>query len=310
MTEYLSKKLRGELGSILTLLDERLNKIKVSNNMSNEGNENYGLLTKCREITQAYDQTKPKLRVIQHLACSGGTLISKCIGAQANVHILSEAHPTSNLAIRDTPSFSPTDLAALTKYAHVPDVNDLLEKVFYKNVMEINQHIDDRGGTLVVRYHTHTDYHVGEGSVEVSSFDTMFSSRCELLSVLTIRNPIDAYSSLKTNGWIHFSPPTFDKYCKRYLQHLNHLENSSVFRYEDFVDNPLSTMMRICQALDITYDESFIDTFSLIKLTGDSGRKSSVISKRDRRADKELLSEVSKSENFNKICELGWYESN
>ena len=77
MTEYLSKKLRGELGSILNLLDERLNKIKVSDSMSNEGNETSGLLTKCREITQAYDLAKPKLRVIQHLACSGGTLISK-----------------------------------------------------------------------------------------------------------------------------------------------------------------------------------------------------------------------------------------
>ena len=310
MTEYLSKKLKGELGSILTLLDERLNDIKTSDCVTNEINENFSLLTKCREITQAYDQTKPKLRVIQHLACSGGTLISKCIGAQANVHILSEAHPTSNLAIRDTPSFSPTDLAALSKYAHVPNVNDLLTKLYHKNVMEINQHIEERGGSLVVRYHTHSDYHVGEGYAEESTFDAIFSDVCEVLSVLTIRNPIDAYSSLKNNGWIHYTPETFDEYCKRYLQHLKDLDSSSIFRYEDFVDDPQSTMMKICHALEIPFDDRFVDTFGLIKLTGDSGRKSDVISKRDRRVDKELLREVDKSKYFKQICELGWYESN
>lgn len=309
MTEYLSTKLRKELGSILTLLDERLNEIKSSDSVSIDLDENASLLSKCKEITQAYDQRKPKLRAIQHLACSGGTVISKCIGAQANVHILSEAHPTSNLAIRDEPSFSPTDLAALTKYAHVPDINDLLKKLFHRNILEINQYIEDRGGALVVRYHTHSDYHVGEDSVTESSFDSMFSNDCEVLSVLTIRNPIDAFSSLKNNGWIHFSPPTFDEYCKRYLQHLNDLDTSSVFRYEDFVDDPQSTMTKICHALNIPYDESFIDTFSLMKLTGDSGRKSDVISKRDRRVDEALLGEVNESENFNKICELGWYES-
>lgn len=310
MTEYLSKKLKGELGSILTLLDERLNDIKTSDCVANEINENFSLLTKCREITQAYDQTKPKLRVIQHLACSGGTLISKCIGAQANVHILSEAHPTSNLAIRDTPSFSPTDLAALSKYAHVPNVNELLTKLYHKNVMEINQHIEERGGSLVVRYHTHSDYHVGEGYAEESTFDAIFSDVCEVLSVLTIRNPIDAYSSLKNNGWIHYTPETFDEYCKRYLQHLKDLDSSSIFRYEDFVDDPQSTMMKICHALEIPFDDRFVDTFGLIKLTGDSGRKSDVISKRDRRVDKELLREVDKSKYFKQICELGWYESN
>ena len=291
------------------MLDERLDNIKTSDSVNSEVEENTSLLSQCRELTQAYEQTKPTLRVVQHLACSGGTVISKCIGAQANVHILSEAHPNSNLAIREIPSFSPTDLAALSKYAKAPDVGYLLNEIFRDNVIRINQHIEERGGALVVRYHTHSDYHVGNNTVQQSLLDELFRNECEVMSVLTVRNPIDAYFSLKKNGWIHFTPVTFDEYCRRYLKHLTDLSHSSIFRYEDFVDAPQATMMKICQVLDIPYDDSFIDTFSLIKLTGDSGRKSDVISKRERRVDKELLSEARESKNFNKICELGWYES-
>ncbi len=42
------------------------------------------LLARCDSICDKYESRKPTIRVIHHLACSGGTLFSKCISAMPN----------------------------------------------------------------------------------------------------------------------------------------------------------------------------------------------------------------------------------
>ena len=49
-----------------------------------------------------------KLRTIHHLACSGGTVISKAVQAMANTLVISEIHP-DELFYRFNP-FDPTQL--------------------------------------------------------------------------------------------------------------------------------------------------------------------------------------------------------
>jgi hypothetical protein len=78
---------------------------KYSTNSLDFTNAN-SLLDKCEQVTNSYKKPKPVIRVIHHLACSGGTLISKCISAMPNVYLLSEAHPFSDLHLgRETPIF-------------------------------------------------------------------------------------------------------------------------------------------------------------------------------------------------------------
>ena len=57
------------------------------------------LLARCDHVAEKYEATKPVIRIIHHLACSGGTLISKCISAMPNVYLLSEVHPFTDLGI-------------------------------------------------------------------------------------------------------------------------------------------------------------------------------------------------------------------
>ena len=87
-----------------------------------------GLLGRC--ANELNENAKPKLRIIHHLACSGGTLISKCLSALPNVYLLSEVHPHTSLALDvNKPRYSPTDISSLAKYANIPFANELADKI-------------------------------------------------------------------------------------------------------------------------------------------------------------------------------------
>ena len=53
-----------------------------------------------------------KLRIINHWACSGGTIISKCIASFPNIVFLSEVHPYAYLRLSNTNErdYLPTDI--------------------------------------------------------------------------------------------------------------------------------------------------------------------------------------------------------
>jgi len=267
------------------------------------------LIEYCENLSSINKSKKPYIRVVHHLACSGGTIFSKCIAALPNVYLLSEANPFSPIVNKDSPSFSPTDIPSLAKFAAVPEIETLSNSIFKNNVAEINNYIESIGGRLVVRYHTHTDYNTSKNLPDENHFDKLFSQTCNVLSVLTIRNPLDAYTSLKKNGWVHFKPQTFEEYCRRYLLHLSHFKKENIYRYEDFVEDPKDLIEQAARKLELSFDESFLDIFAQFNLTGDSGRKSDFISARESRVDEDLLREASQSESYKKICELGWYQS-
>jgi len=51
------------------------------------------------------------IRVLHHWACSGGTVISRCIASQPQVVLLSEVHPLAYLRVAQAyPYYFPTDL--------------------------------------------------------------------------------------------------------------------------------------------------------------------------------------------------------
>ena len=56
-----------------------------------------------------------------------------------------------------------------------------------------------------------------------------------------------------------------------------------MFRYEDFVATPDAELQRICAALGLAFDPGFRETLPTIRLSGDSGRSSSLIAERPRR---------------------------
>lgn len=252
---------------------------------------------------------KPKLRVIQHFACSGGTIISKCLRSMPNAFLLSELHPTTRLHLVDQPPYSPRDIASQALYGDLPGIDDVNTRAFISQLLDTNEHVYNFGGDLVIRDHTHADFCVGDVTENGSALFKIIPDSVLTLRVATIRNPIDAYLSLKSNGWIHFSPSHFDEYCRRFLKFLESYDNNNIFKYESFVSDPCGFMKAVCCALDIAYSDIFLECFKFYRVSGDSGRSSDVIEKRPRRPlSNEYLKEIESSPHMKTVNELYGYD--
>jgi hypothetical protein len=95
-----------------------------------------------------------------------------------------------------------------------------------------------------------------------------------LLSVVTVRHPLDSYLGLLAQQWENqFSPSTLEEYSRRYLAFLDRYTHLPLRRYEDFCRDPEAFMEELCGLLDIAYSAEFLQHFGGITLSGDSGRK-------------------------------------
>lgn len=254
---------------------------------------------------------KPVMRIVHHFACTGGSLISKCISALPNVFLLSEVHPYSNIHLSESKvRYLPSDIISLAKQAGVMEIKELSDKIIIDSITSVNEHVSRYGGDLVLREHSHSDFCIGALNDDPrASLVDLMKDNFKIKSVVTIRNPIDSYLSLKANGWKHFSPFSFDEYCRRCLLFIEVYNGVEVIRYEDFICKPEKTMRKLSNILSLSYDESFVDKFSRFNVSGDSGRSSNKISKRERRNLSEIEAEkISKSVFFKKLTSLEYFK--
>ena len=305
------KGLKDELDEAVRLIvNNPLIEIKASTrksrSLSNQVEQTESLLTRCADIADSSNKIeKPTLRILHHFACSGGTLISKCIAAMPNIYVLSEAHPLSVNHISGKPKYSPTDITTLARYANVPNADLLAKRIFTNNILETEAFLSQGGGELVLREHSHIDFCLGESADQISVVEDCLKEHFNIKHLITVRNPVDAYMSLSINGWIQFSPPSFDEYCKRLIEFIERYPIKNIIKYEDFVQNPDKQMRKVCSLLHIEFDERYRDFFGIFIVTGDSGRKSDDIAMRKRRPiDKPLLNEIKHSKNFKKVAKM------
>jgi hypothetical protein len=257
------------------------------------------LLDKCDNVEEQYQSTRPVIRLIHHFACSGGTLVSKCLSAMPNVFLLSEVHPYSDLQRdRQTPEYSPSDIAKLAIYANIPEQKKLADEIFVASVKASYKHIIERGGILILRDHTHSDYCVGD-VVYNNTITNVLNEHFQINSLVTLRNPIDSYLSLVASDWVHFIPANFDEYCSRLIVFLQPFKTEQIMFYEDFVQKPQQVIAQICSTLQLPFDDTFEDIYETFFVTGDSGRKGSQIDKRPRReCSDEFMLEIKNSKHF------------
>ena len=260
----------------------------------------------CEEARQQADQP---IRTIHHFACTGGTMISKCIGSMPNTHLLSEVDPLSELPTGGTGRrFSPTDLIYRIGDTRLGTNADFIIEVFLRGLSAIYDHCRKVGAHLVIRDHSHSHFCVSEDYLARKTLKQILSVRFRTLSILTVRHPLDSYLSLQNNNWVHFSPPTLEEYSRRYCAFLSVYSDCPRVRYEDFVGSPEQTMRQICNDLALSYAQLFRNVFQVIELSGDSGRKGEQINIRPRRGvPSNVAEEVESSATFKKLCaELGY----
>lgn len=296
----LLSKLTIEIDEALKLLKES-DQLDTTKNLVANPNPPPNLLDQCLSLCQQHRDAKPEpIRTIHHFACTGGTLISKCIASMPNTQLMSEVDPLSTpLNSSNKSRFTPTDMVSLLKQSTRGASDELVLNVFLNSLEVIYKNCTIKGQRLVLRDHTHSSYCVGAILPKRPNLLEVISEKFPILSVVTVRNPIDSYLSLKKNGWVHFEPPTFDEYCSRYIAFIDAYQGVPVIRYEDFVSNPKSVMERICDLLALKNNSDFLQLFGVHRISGDSGRSGDFIEPREQRPiEPELMVEIETSSKY------------
>ncbi len=222
----------------------------------------------------------PVVRTLHHVACSGGTLISRCLAALPDVVVLSELNPTN----RYGPAFNPSHPLALYMLQADPLPREVVQAEFLGQIAQVLDLCTTRGSDLVIRDHSHSDFFLGAAVAPLQPVRHWLSPRHPLLSAVTLRHPLDSWLGLKAAGWHdQLEPATLRCYCTRYQAFLEAYDDLDWFHYEDFCRQPEPVFRQLCDVLSLPCDPSALERFASVKLSGDSGRSSDRIELRPRR---------------------------
>ena len=243
---------------------------------------------------QARVQGKPLLRTIHHLACTGGTVISKCLAAMPDVALISEVNPFNRFGSK----FEPTNpLLQLERSYRTLSTDEIIEE-FCRQIDHANKICQHDDVDMIIRDHSHTDFCMGATSSALCPIANHLCRDYELISAVTVRHPLDSYLGMLAQGWEkQFSPSNLDEYSRRYLAFLDRYASLPILRYEDFCAQPKAFMKNLCNILEIGYSGGFLGRFGDVTLSGDSGRKGvSTVEPRPRReVPEQVQSEVESS---------------
>ena len=243
------------------------------------------LLDQCRALIAA-GPAPLRMRTVHHFACTGGTLIAKCLGALPNTVLLSEIDPLSTLVIpQDRAVFAPTDLLLNMRQTTRALPEDLLVEVFVAGVTRLAEALAERGQHLVLRDHAHSHYCTPRDPASRPGLHAMLAGHVPVCALVTVRDPVDSYIALLGNGWhSHMGPDSGpDAYARRYRLFLDDHRDLPVLRYEDFAADPAAALERMCTALDLPPGPDALALFPMMRLSGDSGRKGDRIAPRPRK---------------------------
>lgn len=260
------------------------------------------------DLTQAmatYADCAPhRVRLLLHLACTGGTLISRAVQAQRGVCLLSEIDPYSLVPVNPAKNrFAPTDIVYLARDA-IPDLDhETIGRMFLASLAELHAYLREHARPLVLRVHSHSQFFTDTAPDARPSVASIVEGRFPILQAVTIRHPLDAFLALRHNEWFHFAPFTLHEYCNRTLAFMRSVEGVPCLKYEAFVSDPEGSMRWLCEILKLGYDPAWRSDLPGITLSGGSGRSGDAIKMRSRRqVPRQIALEVKESSSYRELC--------
>ena len=226
------------------------------------------------------------VRTLHHVACSGGTLISRCLAALPDVQLLSELNPSN----RHGKAFNPSHPLAVYALQADPLPPEVLQAEFLIQIEQVLALCSARGSDLVIRDHSHSDFFLGVSVAPLQPVRDWLAPCHPLLSVVTLRHPLDSWLGLVNAGWhTQMEPATLLTYCTRYQAFLDAYDDLEWVQYEAFCRQPEPVFRQLCDALCLPCDPSALERFASVKLSGNSGRSSDRIEPRSRRPLPEMV---------------------
>jgi len=215
---------------------------------------------------------RPVIRLLHHLARTGGTTIAKCIAVMPKVALLSEIHPLGMDRISPLHQaknwYGLVDEREIGQWSANPD--------FVTAVRLITQRASAKGLRLVIRDWSHIDFHEGPltrtPSFRLTTAE-LLAPHFRLLQVATVRHPIDHWQSLRRTP-IMRGQINLDRFLQGYRRFAEIAAVLGFVRFEDFCDDPDRSLQRICAALDLVYDPTWRERWARYDhMTGDDTAK-------------------------------------
>ncbi len=219
-----------------------------------------------------------EIRLIHNLQRSGGTIISKCLGAQEDVVLLSEIHPNGIEVLKNMNRNC--DFADPIFQAQ--EWNDLFKKEEYEKIKNTNYNFEEKisliiektekkNKKLIIRDWSFLDY-FGIPFIKPTyknSVLEILNKKFKILNLYILRHPLELYISCFNSLPFFIKNYNFDFFVKGYENFFLDALKSKIFKYEDFCSNPYENLKRMCKILKINFNDNFSDKLNKIKLTGD-----------------------------------------
>lgn len=199
-----------------------------------------------------------KIRILHHMARSGGTIISKCLGCMKNIALLSEINPRGLDYIN--PLSQAYEWYGLLNDDDIKLIQERGGIGFVAGLALINRRCTEKGNTLLIRDWSHLDFtgwpHLTDPTFRLATADAL-ASRLEVINTTTVRHPIDQWLSFtKSQSWTNSNMPLAD-YLLGYRNFSEYANKIGFIRYEDFTLQPDAALSLLCNRLDIPYDDAY-----------------------------------------------------
>ena len=260
-------------------------------------------------------RSKPVIRVLRHLARTGGTLVTKCLGSMDRVVVLSELHP-KNLSVT-APMAQAVEWFGLVDKKQLSAWGARKGPTFLQFVAACESSASRRKDALVLRDWSHLDYYglpyvtePGMGSDLIAEVEGAYEVRV----ACTTRHPVDQYLSLRTVRVI--GEIDFDLFIRGNLAFAEYAREHGFVRYEDFTREPDEKLREICAMLDVEFDPGYADRWwSYEHVTGDvkrgnsRGVRENAIRPLERKpVDEDVLAMFRADDRYARICAILGYE--
>ena len=250
---------------------------------------------------------KPVIRVIHNLARSGGTLIAKCLGSMQNTALLSEIHPDAQIAL----SFNALHQAQ--NWYGVDKSLNWQKTPFIDAIKIIHKHCLNQQQEIVLRDWSHVDFFgipVTNTPKLQASLVNSLQPHFHVLSVQSVRNPVDTWLSMRRLQLIRKAKITPEQFMQSYLEYLEKTSGNYQLLYENFLETPNEELKQACKHLQLNFDKNYqTKWFEYTNVTGDlsnssSLRKNSVIKPRPRKnVDQSVLNALKASPAYEKVMQ-------
>lgn len=199
--------------------------------------------------------------VMLSYARSGGTMLNRCMSSIPNVLVLSEVN---------IEALCPNSCSTIKEQAQKWYGLKLKSDGFVENINEIYKYCLSQKKTLVIRDWSFgsfvpSRYNNLNPSKSLSTLEVI-SKSFPVIAFAFVRDPVDVWLSLKD------SPRTFyDKNLEYLYKFTKSLikEKIKIFKYEDFCNNPVQEMKKICSYVKIDYSNLFLNYENFKNVTGD-----------------------------------------